>query len=229
MDERRLSPTRIGVIGSGEVGKRFSSAFASLGHDVIIGAREPERDDLRRWHETQTGALRAGTYEEAATHGDLVILAVLGIAVAEAIEQARPANLAGKVLIDATNPLDFSEGFPPKLAWGHTDSGGERVQRAAPKARVVKAFNIIGNPYFVNPRFHEGQPTMFIAGSDEEAKALVADVLHDFGWPPPIDCGDIEGARYLEPLAILWVRIIGTRGASDHAFKLLTDAEGEAE
>jgi predicted dinucleotide-binding enzyme len=98
---------------------------------------------------------------------------------------------------------------------------GERIQRALPDAKVVKAFNTIGNPYFVDPRFSEGQPTMLIAGDDEDAKRTVADVLADFGWSDTVDIGGIEGSRELEAICIAWVKIGGARGAWDHGFKLL--------
>ena len=114
----------------------------------------------------------------------------------------------------------FPSGFPPKLSITGEDSLGERVQRALPDAKVVKAFNMIGSPYFVDPTFREGQPTMLIAGDDEAAKRTVGDVLADFGWSDVVDIGDIEGARELEAICIAWVKIGGSRGAWDHGFKL---------
>ena len=119
------------------------------------------------------------------------------------------------------NPLDFSAGFPPKLSICGEDSLGERVQRALPKAKIVKAFNTIGNPYFIDPSFAEGKPTMLIAGDDDEAKGTVGDVLADFGWIDTIDIGGIAGARELEAICIAWVKIGGARSAWDHGFKLL--------
>ena len=107
-------------------------------------------------------------------------------------EAAGPERFSGKVVIDATNPLDFSQGFPPSLGWANTDSGGEHVQRAIPDAKVVKAFNTIGNAYFVEPHFTEGAPTMLVAGDDEEAKILIGKAIVDFGWPAPVDVGGIE-------------------------------------
>ena len=132
-----------------------------------------------------------------------------------------PSNFKGKVVIDAMNPLDFSSGFPPKLSISGEDSLGERVQRALPDAKVVKAFNTIGNPYFVDPSFSQGKPTMLIAGDDEGAKRTVGDVLADFGWPDVVDIGGIEGSRELEAICIVWVKVGGTRGAWDHGFALL--------
>ncbi len=148
-------------------------------------------------------------------------LALLGNAAEEAIADAGPENFSGKVVIDAMNPLDFSGGFPPKLSVTGAGSLGERVQQALPDAKVVKAFKIIGNPYFVDPTFSEGQPTMLIAGDDEGAKHTVGDVLADFGWSDVVDIGGIEGSRELEAICIVWVKIGGARGSWDHGFKLL--------
>jgi acyl-CoA reductase-like NAD-dependent aldehyde dehydrogenase len=146
---------------------------------------------------------------------------VLGEAAEEAIADAGPEHFGGKVVIDAMNPLDFSRGFPPRLSITGEDSLGERVQRALPEAKVVKAFNTIGNPYFVDPSFSDGQPTMLIAGDDEDAKRTVRDVLSEFGWSDTVDIGGIEGSRELEAICIAWVKIGGARGAWDHGFKLL--------
>ena len=218
-NDRRLPPTRVGVLGSGDVAKRLARGFADRGHDVTIGSRDPAK--LTDWLRGEGSGIAGGTYADAAAHGDLLVLAVQGTAVESAIEQAGVESFSGKVLIDVTNPLDFSQGFPPRLAWGHTDSGGEHVQRAAPEARVVKAFNIVGNAHFVDPRFETGEPTMFIAGDDPDAKAVVADVLHDFGWPPAVDCGGIDASRLLEPLCILWVQLFDP--SRKHAFALLSE------
>jgi 8-hydroxy-5-deazaflavin:NADPH oxidoreductase len=221
MADQGLSPTRVGVLGSGQVGQTLARGFADRGHEVMIGSRDPAKDELAAWLAGDGRGIASGDFAETAQHGELLVLAVLGVAVEEAIDAAGAERFTGKVVIDATNPLDFSDGFPPKLAWGHTDSGGERVQRAIPQARVVKAFNIIGSPHFVQPRFSEGQPTMLIAGDDDDAKQTVAAVVADFGWPPAIDIGGIEGSRQLEELCILWVKLGGVRSAWDHGFKLL--------
>ena len=217
----RLTPTRVGVLGSGEVGRRLAAGFSSRGHDVMIGSREPGKPELSEWLAGDGAGIKAGTFAETAAHGELVALAVLGNAAEEAIADAGPERFAGKVVIDATNPLDFSGGFPPKLSICGEDSLGERVQRALPDARVVKAFNTIGNQYFVDPSFSDGLPTMLIAGDDADAKRTVSDVVADFGWPEAVDIGGIEGSRELEAICIAWVKIGGARGAWDHGFKLL--------
>lgn len=217
----RLVQSRVGVLGTGVVGRRLAAGFSSRGHDVVLGSRDPGKPELRDWISGDGAGVVAGTFAEAAAHGELLVLAVLGDAAEEVIAAAGPDNFSGKVVIDAMNPLDFSGGFPPKLSITGEDSLGERVQRALPDAMVVKAFNIIGNPYFVDPSFAEGKPTMLIAGDDESAKRVVGDVLADFGWPEPIDLGGIEGARELEAICIAWVKIGGARGAWDHGFKVL--------
>jgi predicted dinucleotide-binding enzyme len=187
----------------------------------MIGSREPGKSELREWLSGAGAGIEAGTFAQAAAHGELVVLAVLGNAAEKAIAEAGPGNFDGKVVIDAMNPLDFSGGFPPKLSIAGEDSLGERVQRALPGANVVKAFNTIGNAYFVDPSFSEGRPTMLIAGEDDDAKRTVTGVLADFGWPDTIDIGGIEGSRELEAICIVWVKIGGARGSFDHGFKLL--------
>jgi predicted dinucleotide-binding enzyme len=187
----------------------------------MIGSRDPGQLELREWLSSDGGGIEAGTFAQAAAAGELLVLAVLGNAAEEAIADAGPDNFSGKVVIDAMNPLDFSGGFPPRLSITGEDSLGERVQRALPDAKVVKAFNTIGNPYFVDPSFSEGQPTMLIAGDDEGAKRTVGHVLADFGWSDAVDIGGIEGSRELEAICIAWVKIGGIRGSWDHGFKLL--------
>jgi predicted dinucleotide-binding enzyme len=215
-----VQPTRVGVIGSGSVGRALAAGFASRGHEVTIGTRHPEEnDDLQAWA-AQHDNVAIGSFAAAAEGGEIVVLATRGTAVEQAIATAGPQHLAGKVVIDATNPLDFSGGGPA-LAVGHTDSGGEIVQRAIPDAHVVKAFNTVGNGLMVDPQLPGSRPTMFIAGDDVAAKATVADALNDFGWDA-LDIGRIEQSRQLESLCLLWVAAAGARGGRyDHAITLV--------
>lgn len=221
MTNSLLAKSRVGVLGSGDVGRRLAVGFCSRGHHVMIGSRHPGKPELREWLSGDGAGIGAGTFAEAAAHGELLVLAVLGNAADEVIADAGPDKFSGKVVIDTMNPLDFSGGFPPKLSITGADSLGERVQRALPDAKVVKAFNTIGNPYFVDPSFSDGQPTMLIAGDDEGAKRTVGDLLADFGWSDVVDIGGIEGSRELEAICIAWVKIGGKRGSWDHGFKLL--------
>lgn len=146
----------------------------------------------------------AGFFSEAASFGEIVVIATLWEGAASAIKSAGPRNFSGKLVIDVTNPLDFSQGLPPKLAVGWNDSGGETIQRLLENARVVKAFNTVGNSHMFHPDFPGGPPTMFICGNDEAAKNMVTDILSSFGWET-VDIGGIEGSRLLESLALLWI------------------------
>ena len=212
-----MDQTRIGILGSGVVGQALAGGLAKHGHDVMIASRSPAK-----LAEFAAGAgVATGTFDQAAEHGELVVLCAKGDAAEDAIALAGPERLAGKVVIDTTNPLDFRSGQPGMFC-GFDDSLGERVQRAAPEARVVKAFNIVSAVSMIDPSFSDGPADMFIAGDDDAAKALVTDLLHDVGWPNVWDAGGIERARLLEPLCILWVVVAQRRGAWDHAFKVTT-------
>ncbi|MDB4951566.1 MAG: putative oxidoreductase, coenzyme F420-dependent [Gemmatimonadetes bacterium] len=209
----------IGILGSGDVGQTLGLGLAAAGHEVVLGTRDPAGDKAQAWAARAGGRGRAGTFAEAAAFGEVVVLATLWSGTENALRLAGAENLAGKVVMDATNPLDFSQGAP-RLALGHTDSGGEQVQRWVPSARVVKAFNTVGSPHMVNPDFPGGPPDMLIAGDHDAAKATVSRLAGDLGWPT-VDLGGIDGARFLEPLAMAWV-VYGFRtGTWNHAFKLL--------
>ncbi len=208
---------KIGILGSGVVGQALGVGFARRGDEVVVGTREP--DKLRDWAAGTEGRGRAGTFAEAAEFGELAVLATRWDGTENALRLAGEASLAGKVVIDVTNPLDFSGGMP-RLSIGHGDSGGEQVQRWLPDARVVKAFNIITAGEMVNPDFPCGPPTMFVCGEDEGAKQTVEGICRDFGWEV-VDIGGIDGARLLEPLAMLWITHGIRSGAWSHAFKLL--------
>lgn len=213
-----MQTIRIGILGSGDVGRALAAGFAGLGHDVKIGSRDPAK--LTAWAETAGPHVSTGTFAEAARFGDILVLATLGVATEDAIRLAGLDAFDGKVVIDTTNPLDFSKGVPPSLTIGHTDSLGEVIQRLIPRARVVKAFNTVGNALMVNPELQGGPPDMFLCGDDEDAKKIVTQICKHFGWEA-IDMGGIESSRYLEPLCLVWV-IHGVRsGTWTHAFKFL--------
>jgi predicted dinucleotide-binding enzyme len=217
-----MDSARVGVIGSGQVGRALAAGFAARGREVTIGTRAPEQnDELQAWAAQHDG-VAIGTFAAAAEAGEIVVLATRGTAVEQAIQAAGPQRFAGKVVIDATNPLapDPATGGPG-LAVGHSDSGGEIVQRAIPDARVVKAFNTVNNALMVDPRLTGGRQPMFIAGNDGAAKTTVAAILDDFGWDA-FDVGGIEQSRQLESLVLLWVAVGSRRGAYDHAFTFVT-------
>ena len=208
---------KVGIIGSGAVGKALGHGFVTLGHEVKIGSRDPGK--LKDWVGTAGKNASAGTFDEVARFGEWIVLATLWTGTKSAIQLAGPNQFTGKILIDTTNPLDFST-MPPALAVGGNDSAGEQVQRWLPDARVVKAFNIAGNAHMFRPQFPGGPPDMFIAGNDEGAKKSVTGLLKDFGWPTT-DLGPIEMSRYLEPLAMIWIAIWARTQSSNHAFRLL--------
>lgn len=210
---------KVGILGSGAVGQALGTGFvAKRGDEVKIGSRSPEK--LDDWVAEVGDGASAGSFEDAASFAELAVLATGWSGTESAIGLAGPEHLDGKVVIDVTNPLDFSGDGAPTLAVGHTDSGGEQVQRWLPDSRVVKAFNIVGNAHMVDPDFPDGPPTMFICGDHDGAKDEVTQVCEDFGWPA-IDLGGIEAARYLEPLAMLWITHVIRSGRSGYAFKLL--------
>jgi len=211
-----MSKVNVGVLGSGDVGKSFARAFAALGHEVMIGSRSPEK--LAEFA-SGTERVKSGTFEETAKFGDLIALATHGESTTEALRIAGPENFDGKVVIDATNPLDFSTGAP-RLSIGFDDSLGEQIQRQLRGARVVKAFNTVGNALFYKPELPGGPPDMFLCGNDDDAKKTVSQVCEAFGWGV-LDIGGIDGARYLEPMCMTWVLHGIKSGSWTHAFKML--------
>ena len=211
---------KIGILGSGDVGKALATGFVAQGHDVVMGTRDPSK--LQDFANEHQGRVRAGSFEDAARFGELNVIATLFAGTKDALDLAGPANFAGKPTIDATNPLTFEEGKMPQLSMGFDDSAGEQVQRWLPDAKVVKAFNIIGSPYMIDPEFPGGPPTMFIAGNDDAAKKTVAGIIESFGWQNEVvDMGGIEESRVLEPLCILWVHYGIRTGTWKHAIKML--------
>lgn len=220
---------KIGIIGSGDVGRRLADGLLDLGHQVKIGTRDTSKTEVVEWidkhkkkGDNESENASVGGFAEAASFGDdLIVLCTSWNGTSNAIKMADPGNMTGKVVIDTTNPLDFSQGLPPRMAVGVTDSAGEINQRLLPGAKVVKAFNIVGNPHMVHPDFPGGPPTMLICGNDEQAKKMVTEsILTPFGWET-VDIGGLEGARLLEPLAMLWIVHYFRTGTGDHAFKLL--------
>src|SRR5437773_12473195 len=212
---------KIGLLGSGEVSKALGTGFVALAHDVMMGTREPSAEKVHAWAVKTGSKASVGSFAEAAAFAEVAVLATLWEGTENAVRLAGPSDLTGKVVIDTTNPLDFSGGPPPKLSVGHTDSAGQRVERWLPGARVVKAFNIVGNAHMFRPNFPGGPPDMFICGNDAAAKTTVAGICTAFGWPAPLDLGGIDASRYLESLAMVWILTYFATGSGNHAFKLL--------
>ena len=213
-----MEPSRIGILGSGDVGRALGRGFARHGWDVKLGTRSP--DERRAQLESDDGAVSVGTFADAATDGDVVVLAVNGNAAVEVVEMAGAANFAGKLVLDATNPLNFSSG-DVHLSLGGTDSLGELIQDTLPDASVVKCFNTVSNAQMVDPEFEAETPPMFVCGDDDDAKARTEEILVELGWPGVMDVGDITAARYLEALVPLWVRVGSKLGTRGHAFTVV--------
>jgi predicted dinucleotide-binding enzyme len=191
---------RIGILGTGVVGQTLAAKLRDLGHDVVIGSR--------------TGGEDKQPFPDAAAHGELLINATGGANSLTALEAAGAENINGKVLLDVSNPLDFSQGMPPTLAVCNDDSIGEMIQRAYPDAKVVKALNTVTADLMVDPSRIPGEHSLPIAGNDEGAKAQVVELLESFGWPRDaiVDLGDISGARANEMYVTLWLRLYLSQG-----------------
>jgi 8-hydroxy-5-deazaflavin:NADPH oxidoreductase len=214
----RKENMRVGIFGSGDVAKSFGRAFLKEGHEVMLGSREPEK--LAAWVQENGQSSSSGTFSETAKFGEFLVIAVNGAKAVEALQIAEAANFSGKVVIDATNPLDMSDGIPPKLIGGLGSSSGELIQKALPNALVVKAFNSVGNAHFYKPQFTGGPPDMFICGNDAKAKELVERICKDFGWNS-IHVGGIEFSHYLEAAAMIWIITAFAGGHWNQAFKLM--------
>jgi len=210
---------RVGILGSGVVGQTLGGGFIKHEHEVMLGTRDAAK--VADWVARNPGA-RVGSFAEAAQFGELVVLAVKGTVAADALRLAGAENLAGKIIIDATNPIAEAPPVNGVLRFFTTfdESLMESLQREFPNARFVKAFNSVGSALMVDPQLENGPPTMFICGNDEAAKKTVKEILDQFGWETA-DMGKIEAARAIEPLCILWCIPGFLQNDWVHAFKLL--------
>jgi predicted dinucleotide-binding enzyme len=224
---------RIAVLGTGVVGRTLAARLDGLGHDVVIGTRDPAATMARtepggfgtvpypQWQAEHPG-IRLLSFAEAAAFAELLFNATSGAAAMAALVAAGEPALAGKVLVDVSNPLDYSRGMPPTLDPVNTDSLGEQLQRAFPATRVVKALNTMNCQVMVDPGRVPGEHTVFVCGNDGAAKAAVTELIASFGWPPGsvLDVGDISAARGTEMLLPLWLRLMGSFGHADFNFHI---------
>jgi predicted dinucleotide-binding enzyme len=210
---------KVGVLGSGTVAQTLAAGIIKHGHQTMIGTRDPAK--LADWLKTNPKA-QVGSFSDAAAFGDAVVLAVKGLAAADVLRAAGSANLDGKLIIDACNPIADAPPVNGVLKFFTTldQSLMEQLQKEFPKAHFVKAFNSVGASQMVNPEFKAGKPTMFICGNNYDAKAIVTVILDQFGWETA-DMGNIEAARAIEPLSMLWCILGFTKNEWTHAFKLL--------
>lgn len=224
---------KIGVFGTGVVGKTIAAKLAELGHTVAIGTRDPaatlarnEPDrygnpPLKVWLESHA-TIALVTFAQAASDGELLVNATEGTASLAVLKAAGEKNLAGKILLDISNPLDFSKGMPPSLTVCNTDSLGEQIQRALPQLRVVKTLNTVNASLMVGPKqLADGAHTMFLCGNDAGAKETARTLLQSFGWSDIVDLGDITNARGTEMLLPIWVRLWGALQTPMFSFKLV--------
>jgi predicted dinucleotide-binding enzyme len=209
---------KIGIIGSGGVAQTLGKAYLEKGYEVKLGTRDAKK--LAEWAENAGENALIGSFAEAGEFGDVVFVAVSGSAALDAVNLAGADNLKGKTVIDVTNPLDFSEGVPPRFTATLGNSLGEQIQNALPEANVVKAFNTMGAPIMVDPKFGDQAATHFIAGNDENAKAETKKLAEEFGWEVE-DLGGIEQAFFLEAFASMYINYAFKHNQWMQAFKLL--------
>ncbi len=223
---------KIAVLGTGMVGRALAGRLDGLGHDVVVGTRDPEATLARTEPDAmgippyavwaaEHGGVRLATFPAAAAGADLVVNATNGDATLQVLTAAGADHLAGKPLLDIANALDFSQGFPPSLSVSNTDSLGEQVQRAFPEAKVVKALNTLNASLMVEPKTLGESSTVFVSGDDAAAKATVVSLLESFGHDDVIDLGGIETARGTEMLLPIWVRLMSTLGTAEFNIKIV--------
>jgi predicted dinucleotide-binding enzyme len=209
----------MGVLGSGMVAQAISARLAELGYEVMIGTRDAEK--LKGWQSSNQRVM-IGSFAETAAHGETVFNATNGAASLQALSMAGAENLSGKILVDVSNPLDFSNGFPPSLTIFGTDSLAEQIQRAFPLTKVVKTLNTVTARVMVYPlEVANGDHHVFISANDVEAKSQVMDLLRSFGWVNIFDLGDLSTARGTEAYLLLWVRLFGAMNTGMFNVKIM--------
>lgn len=210
-----MSETTYAVLGTGMVGRALAGKLAERGHRVIMGSRTADNPAATAWAEQAGEHASCATFADAAAAADVVFLCVKGEH-ALTVAAAAGDKLAGKVLVDVTNPLDFSKGMPPSLYFRGEDSLAEQIQRAHPEARVVKSLNTVNASVMVDPARVPGETALFVSGDDPDAKATVQAILRDdFGWKHVIDLGDLTTARGTEAYLLLWLRLWQAHGTAD--------------
>ena len=212
---------KIAVLGTGMVGRAIAGRLDELGHEVTVGTRDPQATLGRAEWADRPAGVRFATFADAAAGAEVVVNATSGSASLDVLSLAGADNLAGKVLVDIANPLDFSAGMPPTLSVKDTDSLGEQVQRAFPQARVVKTLNTLNADLMVRPDLLPEGTSVFLSGDDADAKATVAALLAEFGHTDVIDLGDITTARGTEMLLPVWLRLMGALGTARFNFKIV--------
>ena len=213
---------KIGVLGTGMVGNVIATKLAQLGHEVKMGSRTEDNSKAAGWVKANGSKTSQGTFSQTAQFGEIVFNCTNGMASLEVLQLAGAANLKGKILVDISNPLDFSKGMPPSLSVCNTDSLAEQIQRAYPETKVVKTLNTVNCNLMVNPSLVKGDHDIFVSGNDAQAKATVTDILKNwFGWKTVVDLGDITSARAAEMILPIWVRLMGVFQSPNFNFKIV--------
>ena len=213
---------KIGILGTGIVGKTIGTKLVQLGHNVKMGSRTANNEKAAEWVKASGANASQGTFADAAAFGELLFNCTSGMVSLEALKIAGASNMNGKILIDISNPLDFSKGMPPTLSVCNSDSLGEQIQRAYPQVKVVKTLNTLNCNIMVNPSLVPGSHDIFVSGNDAGAKANVIDILKSwFGWKTVIDLGDITTARGTEMLLPIWIRLMGAFQTPNFNFKIV--------
>jgi predicted dinucleotide-binding enzyme len=210
----------IGIIGSGEVAQSLGEGLVKLGHDVMLGGLDSKDKELQAWKKRVGKKGEIGNTTEAASYAETAILAIAWHAAEDVLSLIRP-ELAGKIVVDVTNPLIFFDDAPPQLSVGHNISGGEIVQHSLPDSHVVKTLNYINHAHMVHPKFKEGKPVMFLCGNNQSAKNHTIELMTELGWEDIVDIGEIEKSRLLEPLSLLWIEYGVARDTWNHAIAFL--------
>jgi 8-hydroxy-5-deazaflavin:NADPH oxidoreductase len=203
---------KVAILGTGMVGETLGTKLVQSGHEVMMGSRKTGNEKALAWVQKAGSKAKQGSFADAAAFGEIIFNCTLGAGALEALKMAGEKNLANRVLIDLSNPLDFSKGMPPTLFVCNSDSLGEQIQRAFPQTKVVKALNTLNCKLMVDPTMVPGDHNIFVAGNDNAAKEkVIAFLAENFGWKTKafIDVGDITAARGTEALMLLWIRLMG--------------------
>lgn len=218
---------KIGVFGTGMVGTTIGNKLVELGHEVKMGSRTADNEKAVAWASAAGERATHGTYADAGAFGEIIFLCTQGGGSIEALQAAGAGNLDGKLILDISNPLDFSKGMPPTLFVFGEDSLGEQIQRAFPNAKVVKTLNTINCNVMVDPSRVPGEHDVFVSGNDDQAKQQVTEILRDwFGWKSVLDLGDISTARATEAYLMFWVRLWGKLQIPDFNIKVVAAKQG---
>lgn len=214
---------KIGIFGTGAVGKTIGTKLVSLGHDVKMGSRTANNEKGLEWVKSAGAKASTGTFADVAAFGEIIFNCTKGEIALQVLQSAGKENLKGKIVIDVSNPLDFSKGFPPTLTVCNTDSVGEILQREFPEAKIVKSLNTMNCVLMMDPAKLNGDHSVFMSGNDKDAKAEVKKLLSSVGWKDHniIDMGDISTSRGVEQLLPFWVRMYGALGHANFNFSIV--------